>query len=103
MTVVGTGELSGIVGNKSPNTWRNCSRRLATRRMSFSLALPTNVKFFDETLVQVSFALAGCPAPVTKRTSAIPRTAVRKGRYFILRPLLKLMMRGGIFGSGGRR
>src|ERR1700693_6212939 len=56
ITVVGIGVWNLAPGNKRANTSRHCSSRVATLRISFSLALPMSVKFFERTLVQLSFA-----------------------------------------------
>src|SRR5438046_8977666 len=58
ITVVGTGEVNLAPLNRRVKTSRNCSSRVATWRISFSLALPTSRKVFERTLVQLSFAWA---------------------------------------------
>jgi hypothetical protein len=50
--------------------------------MSFSFALPTNRKFFERTLVQVSLADAGArEAATTKKQETVART--RASRFVI--------------------
>jgi hypothetical protein len=55
-TVVGTGEVNFVRVNSRVKTSRNCSNRVPTWRISFSLALPIRKKFFDLTLTQLSLA-----------------------------------------------
>src|SRR5436305_2066915 len=62
MTVVGTGDWKFARGKSCVKTYRNCSSRVATCRISFSEALPTRKKFFERTLVQESIACAACAA-----------------------------------------
>src|SRR5260370_36079516 len=79
MTVVGTGELKFVLVNKRENTSRNCSSRMPTCLISFSLALPISRKFFGRRLVQVSFAETGRSVEaISKKQRIDPRIIVRR-------------------------
>src|SRR5260370_40882254 len=79
MTVVGTGELKFVLVNKRENTSRNCSSRMPTCLISFSLALPISRKFFERRLVQVSFAETGRSVEaISKKQRIVGRISVRR-------------------------
>src|SRR2546425_1539568 len=79
MTVVGTGESKFILVNRRENTSRNCSSRMPTCLISFSLALPTNRKFFERRLVQVSLAKTERSVEaISKKQRIDPRIIVRR-------------------------
>src|SRR5947209_756627 len=79
MTVVGTGESKFILVNRRENTSRNCSSRMPTCLISFSLALPTRRKFFERRLVQVSFAETERSVDaISKKQRINPRIKVRR-------------------------
>src|SRR5205809_7594594 len=77
MTVVGTGEVNFIPGKRRENTSRNCSRRVDTCFISFSLALPTREKLFERTLIHVSFAATERLAGTTVRKQRVVTTIRR--------------------------
>jgi len=75
-----------MVVNKRENTSRNCSSRTPTCRIAFSLPLPTNKKFFERTLIQVSFADTGARWQTIKRRQ---KTVARmKASRFVIKFLL---------------
>src|SRR6185436_15698351 len=79
ITVVGTGESILKDVNNREKTSRNCSSRTPTCRISFSLALPSIRKFFERTLVHLSFADTGAEEQTTPRKQkAIARTIARR-------------------------
>src|SRR3954463_11556054 len=86
MTVVGIGESNLANDNNLVKTSRNCSSCVPTWRISFSLALPTKVKFLEVTLVQVSFGLGVWlwTAVATMKTRSV--AAALNVRQFIVRP-----------------
>src|SRR5713101_1725579 len=81
ITVVGTGVSKRALGNNRVKTSRNCSRRVATLRMSFSPAFPTKRKFLVRTLVQLSFAWI--VAGTTRRSSKPAKTDLRPERIIV--------------------
>src|SRR5437867_12880141 len=76
-TVVGTGEVKFILGRIIVKTLRNCSSRLATCLISFSLALPTRKKFVERMLVQLSLAFA-VVWPASRMRNSPVRAAVKR-------------------------
>src|SRR4051812_21252445 len=86
ITVVGTGESNLANDNNLVKTSRNCSSCVPTWRISFSLALPTKVKFFEVTLVQVSFGRGVWlwPALASMKTRNV--AAALSAKQFIVRP-----------------
>src|SRR5262249_44384849 len=70
--------------NKCVNTSRNCSNRVATFRISFSLAFPTSRKFFERTLVHVSLARAAeGTEDIKKKARTLISVRIRKWGEFI--------------------
>src|SRR6476659_3872337 len=86
MTVVGIGESNLANDNNLVKTSRNCSSWVPTWRISFSLALPTKVKFFEVTLVQVSFGRGDWlwTAAASMKTRSV--AAALNVKQFIVRP-----------------
>ena len=81
--MVGTKELVLNEVNKREKTSRNCSSRMPTFLMSFSLALPSKRKFFERTLVHVSLADTGELEETRPRKQ---KTIARiKARRFVIR------------------
>src|SRR2546428_1554249 len=86
ITVVGTGEVNLAPLNRRVKTSRNCSSRVATWRISFSPALPTSRKFFERTLVQLSFACAvkGANKQRSKTLRIVSPQRLRTLREFVI-------------------
>src|SRR5689334_12440133 len=78
-TRVGTEVLSLALGKILEKTSRNCSSLTAALRISFSPALPIRRKFFDFTLIQVSFTVADAAATAEPwKDASPPGTAASK-------------------------
>jgi hypothetical protein len=65
---VGTASERRARLKRREKTWRNCSSRVATCLISFSLVLPTRKKFCERTLVQVSLAAAAAGSAASSKT-----------------------------------
>src|SRR5262245_47150854 len=85
-TVVGTGESNLANDNNLVKTSRNCSSWVATWRISLSGALPTRVKFFEVTLVQVSGGRGVWLLARAARSSNRSEAKVLSVKRFMVRP-----------------
>src|SRR5262245_46023906 len=82
------GELRLALGKRREKTSRNCSRLVATLRISFSPAFPARKKCLDFTPIHVSFAATGESSLRLNETYVAERRARQKAKAprFILSP-----------------